>query len=262
MLDQKLKTNDQQLLLPALYIVSTPIGNLSDITLRALEVLKQVDLIACEDTRHTGLLLNHYNIKNRLTSFYEYNKKERTPEIISTLKQGKSVALVSDAGTPGISDPGYYLIREAIRENLSVVPIPGPSALLSALVVSGLASDRFAFEGFLQKREGRKRKKLETLKDEPRTMVFYDSPHRIIDSLKGILEILGDRRIVLVRELTKKFETVLRGKVSEIIAQIEKKQLKGEIVLVVEGKELKENHEISQIRKPLNTQKTQKIKNQ
>jgi len=235
MSDQKLKTNDQQLLSSGLYIVSTPIGNLGDITLRALDVLKKVDLIACEDTRHTGLLLNHYNIKNRLTSFYEYNKKERTPEIISILKQGKSVALVSDAGTPGISDPGYYLIREAIRENLSVIPIPGPSALLSALVVSGLASDRFAFEGFLQKREGRKRKKLESLKTEPRTMVFYDSPYRVIDSLKDMLEILGDRYIVLVRELTKKFETVMRGKISEIINEIENKKIKGEIVLIVDG---------------------------
>jgi 16S rRNA (cytidine1402-2'-O)-methyltransferase len=232
-----IEINNKELLASGLYIVSTPIGNFKDITLRALEILKSVDLIACEDTRHTGLLLNHYNIKNKLTSFYEYNKKERTPEIISLLKQDKSVAIVSDAGTPGISDPGYYLIREAIKENLSVIPIPGPSALLAALVVSGLSSDRFAFEGFLQKREGRKCKKLESLKTELRTMVFYDSPYRVINTLKDILEILGDRNIVLVRELTKKFETVMRGKTSEILHELENKKIKGEIVLVVEGYE-------------------------
>jgi 16S rRNA (cytidine1402-2'-O)-methyltransferase len=230
-------TDNKKNLFPALYIVSTPIGNFADITLRALEILKNVDLIACEDTRHTGLLLNHYSIKNKLTSFYEYNKKERTPEIINLLTQGKSVALVSDAGTPGISDPGFYLIREAIAQNLSVVPIPGPSALLSALVISGLASDRFAFEGFLPKRDGRKNKKLQGLKNETRTMVFYDSPYRVLDSLQDMLEIFGDRKMVLVRELTKKFETVMRGKISEIIAQIENNKIKGEIVLVVEGSE-------------------------
>ena len=235
-------TDNKKILFPALYIVSTPIGNLSDITLRALEVLKQVDLIACEDTRHSGILLNHYNIKNKLTSFYEYNKKERTPEIVNLLKQGKSVALVSDAGTPGISDPGFYLIREVITQNLSVVPIPGPSALLSALVISGLASNRFAFEGFLPKRDGRKNKKLQGLKNETRTMVFYDSPYRVLDSLRDMLEIFGDRKMVLVRELTKKFETVMRGKISEIIAQIENSKIKGEIVLVVEGMETTNAH--------------------
>lgn len=228
----------KQGLSPGLYIVSTPIGNLADITLRALEVLKQVDLIACEDTRHTGILLKHYNISNKLTSFYEYNKKERTPEIIKLLKEGKSVALVSDAGTPGISDPGFYLIREVIKENLAVIPIPGPSALLSALVISGLPSDRFVFEGFLPKRAGRRHKKLQALKDETRTMIFYDSPYRITESLKDILEVFGDRPMVLVRELTKKFETIMRGKISEIIAQIENKKLKGEIVLVIEGMSL------------------------
>jgi 16S rRNA (cytidine1402-2'-O)-methyltransferase len=229
--------NNREILLPGLYIVSTPIGNLKDITLRALDTLKNVDLIACEDTRHTGLLLNHYNIKNKLISFHEYNKRVQTTEIINMLKQGNSVALVSDAGTPGISDPGYYLIREAIKENLAVIPIPGPSALLAALVISGLPSDRFAFEGFLQKREGRKHKKLENLKTEPRTMIFYDSPFRILKSLKDMLEIMGDRNIVLVRELTKKFETVMRGKTSEIIKELENKKPKGEFVLMVEGYE-------------------------
>ncbi len=229
-------TKNEQQSAPALYIVATPIGNLKDITLRALEILQSVDLIACEDTRHTGLLLTRYNIKNKLTSYHEYNKKEKTLELISKLKQGQRIALVTDAGTPGISDPGYYLIREAIREHLDVIPIPGPSALLSALVVSGLPGDRFAFEGFLPKRDGRKRKKLEDLKNEERTMIFYESPYRIADTLSVMLEIFNDRNIVLVRELTKKFETVLRGKITDILPQINNKPLKGEITLVVEGK--------------------------
>ncbi|MCX7785490.1 MAG: 16S rRNA (cytidine(1402)-2'-O)-methyltransferase [candidate division WOR-3 bacterium] len=228
---------DEERLLPGLYIISTPIGNLQDITLRALDVLKKVDIIACEDTRHTGLLLKHYNIKNKLISFYEYNKKSRTPEIINMIKQGASVGLVSDAGTPGISDPGFYLIRATIAENILVTAIPGPSALLTAIVISGLPSDRFVFEGFLPKREGRKRKKLMELKDEPRTMVFYDSPHRIMKSLTTIQEIFGDRKAVLAKELTKKFETVWRGNISEIINQISDKEIKGEIVLIIAGKE-------------------------
>ncbi|MEO0083466.1 MAG: 16S rRNA (cytidine(1402)-2'-O)-methyltransferase [candidate division WOR-3 bacterium] len=227
-------------LIPALYIVSTPIGNLSDITLRALTILKAVDLIACEDTRHTTILLNHYQIKNKLTSYFEYNKKEKTDQIIKFIQTGKSVALVSDAGTPGISDPGYYLIRTAIENNIPVVPIPGPSALIAALIVSGLPSDRFAFEGFLPKRKGKKHKKLQNLKDEERTMIFYDSPYRVKDSLKSMLEIFGDRKIVLVRELTKKFETIIRDKISEVISQLENKKLKGEIVLIVEGKTVTE----------------------
>ncbi|MCX8014649.1 MAG: 16S rRNA (cytidine(1402)-2'-O)-methyltransferase [candidate division WOR-3 bacterium] len=226
-------------LLPGLYIVSTPIGNLADITLRALSVLKSVDLIACEDTRHTAILLKHYQIKNKLTSYYEYNKKEKTEEIIKYIKAGKAVALVSDAGTPGISDPGYYLIRAAIQHNISVIPIPGPSALISALIISGLPSDRFVFEGFLPKRHGKKCRKLQALKNEERTMVFYDSPYRIKDSLKCMLEIFGDRKIVLVRELTKKFESVIRDKISEIVSLLENKRLKGEIVLIVEGRESK-----------------------
>lgn len=218
-----------------LYIVSTPIGNLEDITLRALSVLKEVDLIACEDTRRTGLLLAHYQIKNRLISYHEYNKLQRTPEILELLRQGKSVALVSDAGTPGISDPGFYLIRAAIEKNYRMIPIPGASAILAGIVISGLPSDRFAFEGFLPKREGRKMKKLEDLKLEPRTMIFYDSPNRVKRTLNDMLEIFSDRRIVLVRELTKKFEETLRGKISEIIEILEQRELKGEIVLIVEG---------------------------
>jgi 16S rRNA (cytidine1402-2'-O)-methyltransferase len=220
---------------PGLYIVSTPIGNLEDITLRALSILKEVDLIACEDTRRTGILLNHFQIKNNLTSYHEFNKLRRTPEILELLKQGKSVALVSDAGTPGISDPGFYLIRAAIEKNYRVIPIPGASAILAGIVVSGLPSDRFAFEGFLPKREGRKKKKLADLKFEERTMIFYDSPNRVKKTLNDMLEIFSDRKIVLVRELTKKFEETIRGKISGIIEILEQRELKGEIVLIVEG---------------------------
>ncbi|MDW7987826.1 MAG: 16S rRNA (cytidine(1402)-2'-O)-methyltransferase [candidate division WOR-3 bacterium] len=225
-----------------LYIVATPIGNLKDITLRALEILKNVDFIACEDTRHTGILLSHYEIKNKLLSYHEYNKITQTPKIIELIKKDKkSVALVSDAGTPGISDPGYYLIREAIKENLPVIPIPGPSAIISALVISGLPSDRFTFEGFLSKRRGRKLKKLKALRDETRTMVFYDSPYRVLDTLKDMLDVFGDRKIAFVRELTKKFETVYRGYISEVITELEKNPPRGEIVLVVSGKESNED---------------------
>ena len=218
-----------------LYIVSTPIGNLEDITLRALSVLKEVDLIACEDTRRTGMLLAHYQIKNRLISYHEYNKLRRTPEILELLRQGKRVALVSDAGTPGISDPGFYLIRAAIEHNYKVISIPGASAILAGIVIAGLPSDRFAFEGFLPKREGRKKKKLEDLKYEQRTMIFYDSPNRVKKTLNDMLNIFTDRRIVLVRELTKKFEETIRGKISEVLEILEKRELKGEIVLIVEG---------------------------
>jgi len=218
-----------------LYIVSTPIGNLEDITLRALSVLKEVDLIACEDTRRTGMLLAHYQIKNRLISYHEYNKLKRTPEILELLRQGKRVALVSDAGTPGISDPGFYLIRAAIEHNYKVISIPGASAILAGIVIAGLPSDRFAFEGFLPKREGRKKKKLEDLKYEQRTMIFYDSPNRVKKTLNDMLNIFTDRRIVLVRELTKKFEETIRGKISEVLEILEKRELKGEIVLIVEG---------------------------
>ena len=203
--------------------------------MRALSVLKEVDLIACEDTRRTGMLLAHYQIKNRLISYHEYNKLKRTPEILELLRQGKRVALVSDAGTPGISDPGFYLIRAAIEHNYKVISIPGASAILAGIVIAGLPSDRFAFEGFLPKREGRKKKKLEDLKYEQRTMIFYDSPNRVKKTLNDMLNIFTDRRIVLVRELTKKFEETIRGKISEVLEILEKRELKGEIVLIVEG---------------------------
>uniref|UniRef100_A0A7C3YT40 Ribosomal RNA small subunit methyltransferase I n=1 Tax=candidate division WOR-3 bacterium TaxID=2052148 RepID=A0A7C3YT40_UNCW3 len=226
-------------MLPGLYIVATPIGNLADITLRALEILKNSDLIVCEDTRRTGILLKHYGISNKmLLSYHDYNKEKRTPEIIQFLKGGKRVSLVSDSGTPGISDPGFYLIRECIRQGINLVPVPGPSAVITALVVSGLPCDRFVYEGFLSHREGRKRKKLLSLINEERTMVFYEAPSRILKTLRIIKEIFGERECVICRELTKRFEEVIRGKVSEIISTLEKRErIKGEIVIVLKGKE-------------------------
>jgi len=225
-----------------LYLVATPIGNLKDITLRALEILKEVSAIICEDTRRTRILLNHYQIRKPLITYNEHNKFIQTPKIIEMLKKGESLALVSDAGTPVISDPGYYLVREAIKEGIRVSPVPGPAAMIAGLIISGLPSDRFVFEGFLPKREGKKRKRLLNLINEEKTIIFYESPYRIMRTLKTFLEIFGDREIALCRELTKKFEEVLRGKISEIIEILNKKlekekRIKGEIVIVMKGKE-------------------------
>jgi 16S rRNA (cytidine1402-2'-O)-methyltransferase len=220
---------------PGLYIVSTPIGNIEDITKRALTVLTDVNAIVCEDTRRTGLLLKHFGIKNRLISYHEYNKLRRTPEILGLLAQQQAVALVSDAGTPGISDPGFYLIRAAIENGFRVSPVPGASALLAALVVSGLSSDRFAFEGFLPKRAGRRRRRLAELARETRTMVFCESAHRVNRLLSEIRELWGERKVVVARELTKKFEEVLRGSVSELLEQLANRKLKGEVMVVISG---------------------------
>lgn len=220
-----------------LYIVSTPIGNLDDISLRALAVLASADVIACEDTRRTGQLLKHFGITGRLLSYYEHNKFRRTPEILEMLADNLTVALVSDAGTPGISDPGFYLIRAAIEKGFRVIPVPGASALLAALVVSGLPSNRFAFEGFLPKREGRRRKRLLSLVNEPRTMVFCESARRVKRLLQEMKEMWGERKVVICRELTKKFEEVIRGTLSEVAGQIAERDLKGEIVVVVAGYE-------------------------
>ncbi|MCJ7507356.1 MAG: 16S rRNA (cytidine(1402)-2'-O)-methyltransferase [candidate division Zixibacteria bacterium] len=219
-----------------LYLVSTPIGNLEDITLRALRILKEVDLIAAEDTRHTPNLLRHYQIKNKLTSYHDFNEEKTTKELINLLKQGKSVALVSDAGTPGISDPAYLLVKSAIQENIEIIPIPGPTALISALVVSGLPTDRFVFEGFLPSKEGKRKRRLGELTDEKRTIILYESPHRLLKSLHRLKESLGDRNVVLARELTKKFEEIKRGKISQLIDYFTQKKIKGEIVILVEGK--------------------------
>lgn len=218
-----------------LYIVATPIGNLEDITLRALNILKDVDLIAAEDTRHTRKLLNHYGVNTHLTSYFEHNKLVKGDFIIGRLRDGRNVALVSDAGTPGISDPGYNLIRTAIEADIKVVPIPGPSAVIAALSSSGLPSDRFIFEGFLPSRDKARKDKLESLKEEERTLIFYESPQRLLSTLQDIHDKMGDRNLAVSRELTKLFEETLRGKVSEVLTTLEGRSIKGEIVIVLDG---------------------------
>src|ERR671924_139984 len=201
---------------PKLYVVATPIGNLEDITLRALRVLREVDLIATEDTRRTRILLEHYQIDRPLTSLYEHNEVHKAPSLMRRLQEGGSIALVSEAGTPLISDPGYRLVQLAIAHGIMVIPIPGPSAAVAAIVVAGLPTDRFVFEGFLPKRPGKRRKRLESLRDEPRTLIFYESPRRVHDILGEMQALWGDRRVVVARELTKKFEEILRGRISEV----------------------------------------------
>lgn len=218
-----------------LYVVSTPIGNLEDITLRALRILKEVAIIAAEDTRHTQKLLSHFDIHTTLTSYHDFNKEEKTPVLLSKMGEGASIAIVSDAGTPTLSDPGFYLIREAIRAGLSVSPIPGPAAAIAALAVSGLPPDRFVFEGFLPKKKGARARRLEQLKPDPRTLIFYESPFRIVGLLEEIKTILGDRPVVVAREITKMFEEFIRGSVTEVLEKIGKKTVKGEITLVVGG---------------------------
>jgi 16S rRNA (cytidine1402-2'-O)-methyltransferase len=234
-----------------LYIVSTPIGNFEDITLRALRILREVDLIAAEDTRRTGLLLKHFGIHAPLTSYFEGNELRKREIILEKLKQGKNVALVSDAGTPGISDPGFRLIQLAIANKLPIVPIPGPSALITALSVSGLPTDAFFFKGFLPHKSKKRRDLLKELEEIKETIIFYESPHRIFETLRDILEILGDREIVLTRELTKVYEEILRGKVSDILNQVEDRRFKGEITLVLSGRTRKEPSGMSEkISKP------------
>jgi len=218
----------------ALYVVSTPIGNLDDISLRAIRILKGVDLVAAEDTRKTRFLLDHLSIARPLLSYYSYNEHRRVPELIGKLREGKSIAVVSDAGTPGISDPAFLLIRKALEEQIRVIPIPGASALLAALVASGLAMDRFIFEGFLPAKKGRS-KRLEELKKEERTVVLYESPFRIERTVADILQHIGNRRISIVREVTKKFEEVIRGSAEDVLEAIRKRPVRGEIVLVMAG---------------------------
>jgi 16S rRNA (cytidine1402-2'-O)-methyltransferase len=219
-----------------LYLVSTPIGNREDITLRALRILKEVDLIAAEDTRHTGLLLKHFGIRTPLTSYFEGNELKKRDLIRSRLNQGGRVALVSDAGTPGISDPGFRLVQMAVENRIPIVPIPGPSAGIAALSVSGLPTDAFLFKGFLPHKSKKRRGLLEQLGEVRETIIFYESPHRVIETLRDIFDILGDREMVLVRELTKIYEEILRGRVSEIQSQIVGRNIKGEITLVISGK--------------------------
>ncbi len=220
----------------ALYLVSTPIGNLKDITLRAIETLKNVNIIASEDTRKTKILLSAYNIKKPLISYYEHNKESRTPQIISRIKSGESVALVTDSGTPGIQDPGFYLVREIIKNGIDVISIPGPSAFVSALVISSFPTDKFSFEGFLPRRSGRRKKRLQEVADYRGTLIFYESPHRLLSFLEDVLEVLSDRRVAVMRELTKKFEEIKRGTVKEMIKHFTQNLPRGEFVIIVEGK--------------------------
>ena len=216
-----------------LYIVSTPIGNLEDITLRALKVLKEVDLIAAEDTRRTKGLLNHYEISKPLTSYFSHNEKEKGEYLLNKLKNGENIALVSDAGTPGISDPAYSLIKLALDNNIEVHPIPGPAGVITALSVSGLPTDKFIFEGFLPRKSGRRLKRLESFINEDRTIIIYESPYRILATLQEIKNILGNRSIVVAREMTKVYEEVIRGSVEEVMQKLRGRTMKGEITLIV-----------------------------
>ena len=218
-----------------LYICATPIGNLEDISFRTINIFNEVDFIGAEDTRHTLKLLNHYNIKKPLTSYHQHNIKEKGPKLIERIKSGETMALVSDAGMPGISDPGEHLIYLAIEEDIEVIAVPGASAMLLALVLSGLSTEKFAFEGFLPSKKNERLRSLEAVKEETRTLIFYESPHRILESLEAILLILGDRKASLSRELTKRFEETIRGKLSDIIEIANARDLKGEMVLVIEG---------------------------
>lgn len=215
-----------------LYIVSTPIGNFKDITLRAIETLREVDLIAAEDTRHTGKLLKEYGIDTPLTSHFEHNKLQKSKILLKEMQEGRDIALVTDAGTPGISDPGYRLVEVAKQNGIPVTVVPGPSACLAALSLSGLPTDAFIFEGFLPVKKGARRKKLEALKNEKRTVIFYESPHRIIKALEDVRDCLGDPVVVLARELTKKFEEARSQKASTWLEEYTQKKPKGEFVLL------------------------------
>jgi 16S rRNA (cytidine1402-2'-O)-methyltransferase len=216
-----------------LYIVSTPIGNLKDITFRAIEVLKSVDLIAAEDTRHTKILLDHYQIETPTTSYFEHNEIKKADYLLGLLKEGKNVALVTDAGTPGISDPGYPLIKLAKENNIPVTVVPGACALVAALSLSGLPTDSFIFMGFLPVKSAARRKKLEGLKCETRTIIFYESPHRLVKALKDIEEVLGDPLVVCAREITKKFEEVKSSPASQLAEHFSRQEPRGEFVLLL-----------------------------
>lgn len=219
-----------------LYLVATPIGNLEDITLRALKVLESVDLIAAEDTRHTLGLLNHFNISKPLISYYKQNEKTKSEILISKLLEGQNIAVVSDAGTPGISDPGEEIVKVAIENDIEIVPIPGACAFVNALIASGFSTKEFSFIGFLSAEKKERKEKLEDLKYETKTLIFYEAPHKLKTMLESVLEVLGDRKIVLAKELTKIHETFIRGTVSEILENIE--TIKGEFVILVEGSEV------------------------
>lgn len=219
-----------------LFVLATPIGHMEDITLRAIRTLKEVSLIAAEDTRHTRKLLARYEIATRLTSYHDYNKEKRTPGLVRKLKSGNSVALVTDAGTPSISDPGHYLVRAAIQEAIPVVPIPGPSALVAALSVSGLPTDSFVFVGFAPRKPAKRKQILQELKEETRTLIFYESPKRLLGFMREMTQVMGDRNAVVARELTKIHEEILRGTLTRVLETlVSRPSLKGEYTLLVEG---------------------------
>ena len=217
-----------------LYVVATPIGNLEDITYRAVRILREAELIACEDTRHTRKLLDHYSIEGKLISYHEHNEAERARELVERLQEGVSVAQVSDAGMPGISDPGYRVIKLAIEHDITVVPVPGPSALIAALAASGLPTDAFEFRGFLPAKSGQRRTELESVRTRECTVIFYEAPHRIHEALDDVVAMLGpERPVVVARELTKVHEEFLRGTAGELLVQVRERELKGEITLMI-----------------------------
>ncbi|MBU5313199.1 16S rRNA (cytidine(1402)-2'-O)-methyltransferase [Tissierella carlieri] len=225
-----------------LYICPTPIGNLEDITLRTIRILGEVDLIAAEDTRHTIKLLNHYDIKKPLTSYHEHNIKEKGTELIEKLSSGQNIALVSDAGMPGISDPGQELIRQAIDEGIEVIALPGATASITALVISGLSTEKFIFEGFLSSKKGERKKELDKIKEYTKTTIIYEAPHRLMNLLEDMEEVLGDRQISISRELTKKYEETFRGTASQALEKFKDSGVKGEFVIIVDG-----NHEVKEV---------------
>ena len=223
--------------LPTLYLVATPIGNLEDMTFRAVKILKEVDTVYCEDSRVSGKLLHHFEIKKPLRIYHDHNKEMRSEDILNDLRAGKNIALISDAGYPLISDPGYYAIREVIKEGFNVVSIPGASAVLTGLVVSGIVPHPFLFYGFLDNKETKREKELMNYKDYKETLIFYESPHRINKTMKSILNVMGERNVVIARELTKKYEEILRGTTSSMQ---DIPDIKGEMVIILEGKQVEE----------------------
>lgn len=223
-----------------LYLVATPIGNLEDITMRAVRILQEVDLIACEDTRTSRVLLNHYGINKPVVSYHNFNERQASERIIGRILEGQNVAVISDAGTPSISDPGFIIVREAVGQEINVVAIPGPAAMIMAVAVSGLPTDAFIFYGFLPQTSGKRRAILESLVERRETLVFYESPYKIHRLLDEVFEVIGNRKAALCRELTKKFEEIIRGDIETIRDKFREKKIKGEITLVVQGKVRKE----------------------